>query len=169
MTPAQQTALAAELKNDPLALGYAAHMNPYDETSLLALLNAPNYSLTGSVTTGTLLSWLAETGLMAIVEDTANTPGSTYYATPLRSAALSMLKMLGTGIVFDLSGSTVGKKNVAMLAAWVTANALSTTDRDALLALAAVPSSRVEVLGIGPASELDLRSVVFADNGTKVI
>jgi hypothetical protein len=169
MTPAQQAALADELKNDPLALGYAAHLNPYDEASLLALLNAPNYPLTGSVTTGTLLSWLAETGLMAIVEDTANTPGSTYYATPLRSAALSMLKMLGTGIVFDLSGSTVGQKNVAMLAAWVTANALSTTDRDALLALAAVPSSRVQVLGIGPVSDVDVRSTVYSATGAKVI
>ena len=165
MTPAQQTALASELKTDPLARGYAAHLSPYDEAGSLALLNAPSYTLTGSVPRSTFAGWAASTGLRAVVQDTSTTVGS-----PLRSAALAILDVLGGAAdSLDLSASAVGSANMQMLGAWVMAGAITAAQEAQLVALATAPASRVQVLGIGPVSREDVTSTVFNVTGTKVI
>ena len=69
----------------------------------------------------------------------------------------------------DFSSSAIGQGNVAMLAAWVTANVMTQAQHDQLLAMAAVPASRVQVLGIGPVTGVDVRSTVFNSTGVKVI
>ena len=165
MTPAQQTALTAELKNDPLARGYAALLSPYNESGLLTLLNAPNYSLVGAVPRSTFAGWAAATGLRAIVQD-----ASANAVSPLRSSALAILDMLrGASDSLDLSASSVGTANQQMLGAWVTAGAITAAQEAQLVSLATAPASRVQVLGIGPVSREDVTGTVFNAVGTKVI
>ena len=170
MTPAQQTALTAELKNDPLARGYAALLRPYNESGLVTLLNALSYTLVGVVPISTFAGWCAQTGLRAVIEDTANKATSAYYLTALRSPALAILDILhGAAGSLDLSASAQGQANIGMLGAWVTAGAITTAQEAQLVSLATAPASRVQVLGIGPVSREDVTGTVFNAVGTKVI
>lgn len=164
MTPAQQTALEA-LYGKPFTAQQVTDLTPLvtarsDQAVASYLSNGR--TVQGSVSTGTLLGWTAMTGLQTIIQDTAHTPGSTYYATtatvggatvPLRAAALSMLAAQAANLPFDLSASATGQGNLALLGAWVTAGAITAAQEATLVAMAAVPA---------PISDLDVRVAIGA-------
>ena len=104
---------------------------------------------TGSVSNGTLLGWTAGTGVQEIIEDTANTPGSTYYATQvtvngnqvsMRSMALSMLRAQMSGTSFILDNSQEGASNKALLSLWVAEGAMTQPMVNELIAMATAPN-----------------------------
>ena len=155
MTPAQ---ILAAVQASPALVAFA-HQTPPDTTSIATALSVGR-TVAGSVATGTLLGWTASTGMQAIIYDTAYTSGSAFYATPLRSAALSMLAAQQSGLPLDLSASATGQGNLALLGDWVTAGALSAADLTALQAMAAVPD---------PVSELQVRAAISDVYGTLLV
>ena len=139
MTPTQLTALAAEISTDPAALGYAAHL-PDAPGAVCDLMNATTSTKSGVVPTAQFAIWAASTGMRAVIEDKALAAGD-----PLRSAALTLRDLLaGSMAGLDLSDAA----NVAGLQVWVTVGALTQENHDALVALAATPASRADVLGL---------------------
>ena len=107
------------------------------DNTLAASLSATLPGVLGSVSVPVFVAWAASTGLLAAIETAAATPTS-----PLYNAALAIKTMMGwqTGAL-DLSNSgPVGTGNQAMLAAWVTAGALTAAQQAALLALATGPA-----------------------------
>ena len=151
MTPTQQAALQAV---------YTAHgggtFTAQQVTDITALVDARNdagvaaYLSPGLVTMGliassTLLWWLQANKMRSVLEDAAHLSGSTYYATR-RDQALAMLDLLTNKTDLDVSGSQIGKANVASLNAWATpiqpetVAPLTMTQVSALLALGEQPN-----------------------------
>ena len=133
--PMTSTQILAAIAASPTLQAEAAARN---DAAIAAALSAGR-TVQGSIPVGTLLGWTAATGMQAIIYDTAYTPGSAYYATPLRSAALSMLAAQASSTPLDMSASQTGQGNLALLNAWVTAGALTQADLNALIALATQP------------------------------
>lgn len=99
---------------------------------LIAALLSTGRTQLGTVSVGDLASWAAVTDMRAVIEDHAVNAES-----PLRSIALALRDVLvggASGVRLDLPA------NAAMLGAWVSAGLLSTENRDALFALASIPS-----------------------------
>ena len=144
MSPAQQAAVQAVFTQygggtltDAQVAAIGALVDARNDVAAAATLS---FGLTtqGTVSTGVLLGWLADTGLLAKVSDAANNSASPYYAT-LRNSALAMLLVLQNSTPLDLSNSVVGQGNLAMLGAWVSAQAITSAQQSALEALAAQP------------------------------
>lgn len=132
MTPQQRAALEAlagrALTTDEQA-AIDTHITPLgrNDAAIAAIVSAGRVRV-GTVSTAVFSSWAAKTGMRAVIEDKAVTAGD-----PLRSSALSLRDVCtggASGIRLDYSD------NQAMLAAWVALGALSTANRDSLLALA---------------------------------
>ena len=158
LTSGQLTILQSELTNDPLNLGFAA-LKPLSPGLVANTLNALNYTTAGSITSGILLGWLAQTTLMGKVWDTAYTSTSPFYGvSALRSAAIAMLVMLQASVNFALDTTPVGTANLAMLQGWVDAGAITSDQKAALVALAQVPASRATMLGLPSIVEADVHS-----------
>lgn len=158
MTPTQQAALATELRTDPLARGYAALLNPYNEAALLALLNTQSYTRIAStnVTAKTVLAAFGAAG--ATMLDKLNAAAGA-------NSAVKWAMQFMTGAGID-AGDPVTQGLLDQLA---TAGALTTAEAASLKGLASVPASRGEVLGLGQISREDLCSTVYTAAGVKVI
>lgn len=141
--------LSDEITNDPLDKGYAALL-PDQPGHVVDLLNAKTETRLGIIDRTELTIWAASTGMRAVIEDTANNSSSL-----LRSSALAILDVLkGSSTGIDLSKP----ENAAILTGWEQAGALSTENKNSMIALATHPASRAEVLGIPfPVTEQQLR------------
>ena len=139
MTPSQQTALET-LTGRAMTAAEVTMATARQDATLATSLSAGR-TVQGSITTGTFAGWCAQTGLRGIVEDTANKPTATFYATALRHSALAILDILhGAAASLDLSASAQGQANVQMLGAWVTAGAITAAQEAQLVSLAAQPA-----------------------------
>lgn len=128
MTPDE---IRAAIAADP-ALQALAQIR--DDAAIAAALSQGRTKMV-SVTTAEFASWAAVTNLRAPLEDISKNSTS-----PLRSSALAALDLLrGAGQTLDLSSSSVGQGNHAMLDAWVTAGIVSSGQRDMLYSMATIP------------------------------
>ena len=134
MTPTQQSALEALAGRSMTTAEISLATNRAD-AALAASLSAGR-SVQGIVPTPVFAAWCASTGLRAVIEDTSKSLTS-----PMRSAALVILDLLSwQSGGLDLSNSAMGRGNLAMLAAWVSAGVVSAAQNSALMALAATPA-----------------------------
>lgn len=146
MTPAQQTALQALYTAHGGAAFTAAqitaltnYVSVRDDASAAAYLSTtPPLTVQTSIPIASFLAWSASTGMRAVIEDAAHLSTSPYYAT-LRSPALAMLDIISNKTDLDVSTSTIGQGNIALLGAWVNAGAISAAQEAALLAMATQP------------------------------
>ena len=105
------------------------------DSSLAASLSVGR-TVPGSVSTPVFAAWCSATGLRAVIEDASSNPTS-----PMRSGALAVRDLLSwaTGAL-DLSMSAMGRGNLSMLGAWVSAGIVTPAQRDSLIGLAATPA-----------------------------
>ena len=139
MTPAQQTALET-LTGRAMTAAEVTMATARQDATLATSLGASR-TAQGGVPVSTFAGWCAQTGLRAVIEDTANKAASAYYLTALRSSALAILDILhGAAGSLDLSASAQGQANLQMLGAWVTAGAITAAQEAQLVSLAAQPA-----------------------------
>lgn len=139
------TTLAAELATDPAALGYAALL-PDSPGSVVDLLNAPRWPMVKPLSAAGAQTWAAKGPYAAIVDASDNA------AHPCRASCLVVRAAFSAALPIDLDNPELR----AMLAAWVVSGVCSQAEADDLLARATVLVSRMEVLGLPPATISDV-------------
>lgn len=144
--------LADELTQDPAGLGYAQWL-PDSPGRVAEMLNAPRYPVPGRIARADFAVWCGSSGLRAVVEDTATTAGH-----PLRSAALTLLDFLRGGVAESIDLALPG--NQAMLAAWVSAGAITQGQADELVTLSHRLISRAQQIGLAPVGALDVQGAL---------
>ena len=131
MKPAQKLKLE-ELAGRAMTTAELAMANGREDGALARSLSSGRTSQ-GIVPTPVFANWCSSTGLRAVIEDTSKSLTS-----PLRSSALAILDLLKWGTLgLDLSASTMGQSNIAMLSTWITAGIVTSAQSNALMALAA--------------------------------
>jgi hypothetical protein len=153
--------LLAELQSGPLSTEIAPHITSGNDGAIAELLNAPYSTVTGSISRSLFAIWVAETGMRGVIRDHALNPSS-----PLRSIAISIEDFLG-GAAETLDFSKA--QNVAMLAAWVAAGGCTQEQADDLISRCQVPVSRAEQIMGRAVTDLDVRRVIWNDDGTRAI
>jgi hypothetical protein len=133
--------LRDELTNDPSGKGYAAHL-PDSPGTVADLLNAPTESMVKPIKSTTAQAWAATGPYAAIVDAAANA------AHPCRASCLVLRETLSSGVDIHVERPDVQQ----MLAAWVATGICTAAQRDDLLLRALQPASRMEVLGLPPAT-----------------
>jgi hypothetical protein len=143
------TALANEIKTDPITLGYAALVASGSDAGIAALLNqrpetfSPSKTWTAArplIPIATVLQWGA-TGPLAAIQaaQTSQIPG-------VPSIAIASILGFQALPTFDVSSPA----NLQSLAIFVQASVLTQAQVDSLKALGFAPASRAEVLfGLG--------------------
>lgn len=139
MTP--RDTLAAELANDPKQKGYAAFL-PGSPGTVAAMLNAPTEMMVKPIRSTTAQAWAA-TGPYATIVD-----ASTNAAHQCRASCLVLRETLASGVDIHVDRTDVQE----MLSAWVTTKVCTEAQRVDLLARSQQPASRMEVLGLPPAT-----------------
>jgi hypothetical protein len=132
-----RSALAAELKDDPENLGYAAHL-PDDPQRVYDLLTAQTTTMVGPLRSTTAKAWAAA-GPYARIYDASLDP-----ANPCRASCLVIRDSFACGDPIHLEDPRLQE----MLRAWVQCGIAAQAEVDGLYALATVPASRAEKLGI---------------------
>lgn len=133
-------------------LAARARAMPPDTQGIADALSAGR-QVRASVPVAILAAWCASSGMRATIQDASQNAQS-----PLRSSALTLLDVLhGAASSLDFGASAMGGGNVGMLDAWVTAGAMTSAQRDEVLALAMVAD---------PVAEFDVRRAIFADDGS---
>ena len=151
--------LYAELTTGPLAAELVPFVSIADEEVIYTILHRKDIPVYGSVDVGEFVSWSAQNGMLAHIEDhAANT------ASPLRSIAIALKKWMERSGQLDLNLSKAAHQ--AMLQAWVVAGELTEQQRDALYVIAEKLISRAEQVAI-PASIMDIRKELWNDDGTR--
>lgn len=153
------TALAAELANDPKALGYAPHVASRDDAGLAAMLNAPRgtRAISRLCNERTIMSFYADGALAA---DALLTAIETYAAgtQPLSSITRRAMRYVQQPDGLDLGSPTT----VMMLGALVQAGVITADQSAKLTAIATDPSSRaLDLFGVPVAAH----DVTVALNG----
>lgn len=160
LTTAQKTAWTAELATDPLSIGWAALVHTANDAVIASMANAMNYTMAQPIPMASVLTFGAQTGVLAKVQ--ANVASATVVGTTTLGAICTgvMLMLQGpAATTLDITDPTI----TTMLAALVTAGVLTNSDNSsaqpALVALGTVPASRFMVVcGYG-------LSLSAADNG----
>jgi hypothetical protein len=140
-----------ELVNDPTGKGYAAWL-PDSPGTVADMLNAPTESMVKVIQSTTGQAWGA-TGPYAGIVDAGNNTSH-----PLRAACLMLRETFASGVAIHLERPDMRE----LLDALVTTGICTAAQRDDLLARATQPASRMEVLGLPPATVHD---VIGAMNG----
>lgn len=143
-----QSALAAELKNDPEGLGYSAHL-PDDPQRVLDLLTQQTTTMIGPLRSTTAKVWAAN-GIYEKIFDASMTQGH-----PCRSSCLIIRETFACGDPIHLEDPRLQ----GMLTAWISGEIVTEEEVNALYALATVTVSRAEKLGI---SSLTNRQILDA-------
>ena len=126
---------------------YASAYAAKDVNAIQALYNS--VTAPGTVSRKAFVQWAAQTGMLAVITDTAATAAS-----GLRSSALALQGIInGATDGIDLSDPI----NVGMLNAWVTAAVLTQANHDSLFALATHPRT---------VSIADLAFALYNPNGS---
>ncbi len=142
ITAAQQTALQNLVGRALTSTEVTMANNRQD--GLLAASLSVGLTQQQMIPCSALIGWLAQNGLRAMIWDAVRTSGSTYYATR-RNQALAIEDIIANKTDLDVSSSTIGQANVAMLNSWSqivvgeTAAPLTATQVSSLLALGTVP------------------------------
>jgi len=145
MTPAQQTALRAELTNDPKARGYGAHL-PGDPARVIELLTAPTETMLGPLRSTTAKAWAAR-GPYARIVDASNDA-----AHACRASCLVIRESFACGDMIHVEEGDLQD----MLGAWIAHGVATQAEVDALYALAMQPASRGDVIGVPAPSARDI-------------
>jgi hypothetical protein len=144
MTPAELSALAAEIKNDPAGLGYAAHL-PFDPVRVVDLINMPTYTMlkTRYVTARTILAECADGAALLDALQAA-------------AANVSAVKWMMTFLQQD-SGMDAGHpKTQANIDELVAAGMLSSAFGAELKNIALQPASRAEIINVPAPTARDI-------------
>lgn len=142
MTPAQLSALADEVRNDPQAIGYAAHL-PGSPGAIVDLINARTQSMLQPMTASRALVWAAKSRSYAKIVDTGNDTAS-----PYRDSCLAFRDNIFGGLPVDLSDADVQ----AEFSAWETGDIITADAHALAISYATQPASRADVLGLPPAT-----------------
>lgn len=137
--------LRDELANDPTGKGYAAHL-PDSPGDVAALLNAQTETMVKAIRTTTAQAWAATGPYAAIVDASANA------SHPCRASCLVLRDSFASGVDIHMERSDVQ----SMFNAWVTASLITQAQHDDLVARATQPASRMEKLGLPPATVADV-------------
>lgn len=156
------SALADELRDDPLRLGYAALISAGDTAGIAELITQTTADAPGSVSRAWFAMWAGRTGLRGRIEDAAADKGS-----PLRSIALTLLDFLRGGVAESLD--LANQANVEMLDAWEMAGAITADQRTQLTERCTRRVSRAEQIGLSYVSASDVAAVMFADDGERLL
>ena len=141
------SALIEELRGDPEGLGYAQFM-PDAPGMVVELLNAPTQFMVKAIRSTTAQAWAA-TGPYANIVDASQ--DKTH---PCRASCLILRDTLASGVDIHMEMPDVQE----MFAAWVACGICTQAQADALYARAMQPASRAEVLGLGVATEEQVRN-----------
>jgi len=144
MTPAELAVLAAELSNDPLALGYATHL-PGDPQRVVALLTEPAYSMVKS-------RYVTARTIMAECQDGAAILDALETLSGQISAVKWMMVFLQQNSGMD-AGHPKTQKNIDDLAA---IGKLDGGYANELKQIAVQPAARFEVIGIPEPTSRDV-------------
>lgn len=137
--------LADELRNDPAARGYAAHL-PNDPQRAADLLGTVDFAMVKPITSARALTWAASGPMAIIVDASANA------AHPARASCLAFMNAVSAGMDLGLNEPDVR----AAFDGWLTLGVITSAQFDALMAMATKPASRAEVLGIPAPSARDI-------------
>jgi hypothetical protein len=129
------------LTTGPLAVELAPLIADGNDGEISAIMNRKNIPVYGTVSANIFAIWAASTGLRATIQDHAENLNS-----PLRSIARTLLDLLQGNL--DRALDFGNAANVAMLEAWVSAGAITITQRDELLALSEKMISRADQIGL---------------------
>jgi hypothetical protein len=140
-----QSLLASELRNDPEGLGYAEHL-PGDPQRVYDLLTAQSFSMVGPLRSTTAKAWAAMGPYAKIYDASLDT------SNPCRAACLVIRDSFACGDPIHLEDPRLQ----AMLRAWVQHEIATQEEVDGLYALATIPASRVEKLGIPAPSNSEI-------------
>lgn len=135
------TALAAELANDPLDVGYSG----MTDAQCAIALNTVDRNVVVQRDSRKLLQWLAGSGRYQRIEDAAANPVKSDAIRSICKAALRMVERDGT--LLDLSNA----EQEGMIDALVADGTLTATDKSDLVTMATTQMSRSEELGLGGA------------------
>ena len=139
------SALANELKNDPQALGYAAHL-PDDPVRVVDLLNSTSTTMVKAIHSTTAQAWAAQ-GPYATIVDTGN--DKTHVC---RASCLLLQATISSGVDIHLERSDVQ----GMFGLWLSTGVITQAQHDDLYVRATQPASRAEVLGIPAPTARDI-------------
>lgn len=149
MTPAQLSVLNVELQSDPLNLGYASCF-PNCPGHAVDLLNSQTQTAVQAITAAVAMTWAAA-GPYAAVVDASNNINH-----PCRASCLVIRDAFSAGLDIHLESADLQ----SMLTMWVANSIITQAQHDALTALAAKPTSRGFVLGLGNVTEADVRAAL---------
>lgn len=145
MTPEQKAVLRAELTNDPVGRGYGAHL-PDDPARVVELISEAITTITGPLRTTTAKAWAAKGPYAKIVDASINPEH------PCRSACLVIRDSFACGDPIHIEDPSLQ----LMLQTWVEHGIATQPEVDALYALAQVPASRADKLGIPQPTARDI-------------
>ena len=131
-----------ELSTDPLNLGYATLIAEGNYTQILTLLNTPNYTKPGWISTSDFNTWASNnnTEYVNIVTLSQNS------ASPFYAAANTVLRALNG--VFGLNALNLADPRVVgLFSAWPFIDTTGAS-KTQLLSIGNYPASRAEVLGV---------------------
>lgn len=145
MTPEQKAVLRAELTNDPVGRGYNAHL-PDDPARVVDLITEPVATMTGPLRSTTAKAWAAE-GPYARIFD-----ASMDLNNPCRASCLVIRESFACGDPIHLEDARLQ----GMLALWIQHGVATQQEVDTLYALAQIPASRADKLGIPAPTARDI-------------
>lgn len=145
MTPEQNEVLRVELTQDPEGRGYAQFL-PGDPARVVELITAPITTMTGPLRTTTAKAWAAR-GPYARIVDASNDAEHL-----CRASCLVIRDSFACGDPIHIEDPDLQ----FMLQMWVEHGVATQSEVDALYALAQVPASRADVIGIPAPTARDI-------------
>ena len=156
MTPAQLSALKAEVQTDPAAMGYAALL-PSSPGQVCVRLNAIGASKCLQDRFVTARTVLAECSGGGTILDALEKASTAVIVAPMTLELQSDIKWALKFLAQD-SGINVGiAATQGLIDACVTVSVLSATQGASLKAMGMISCSRAQTLGLGIVAESDLR------------
>lgn len=137
--------LRDEIHNDPTGKGYMTYL-PDSPGTVAEMLNSPTESMVKTIRSTTAQAWAAA-GPYAAIVDAANDVNH-----PCRASCLVLRDTFASGVDIHLERADM----IGMLSAWVATSLCTAAQRDDLLARATQPASRMEKLGLPPATIADV-------------
>jgi hypothetical protein len=142
--------LRDEIHSDPTGKGYATFL-PASPGTVAAMLNAPTETMVKTIHSTTGQAWAAAGPYAAIVDASNNV------SHPCRASCLVLRDTFASGVDISLDRADM----IGMLAAWVAAGICTAAQRDDLLEKATQPASRMEKLGLPPATIADVIGAIL--------
>ncbi|SEO63812.1 hypothetical protein [Nitrosovibrio sp. Nv6] len=151
----------AELRDDPVALGYPPLIAANNDEGIANVCNGATVQVVGLITCANLNSWAAETNMAAVIVDEAADAQSL-----LRSSALAIINVMQDA---NAGIDMAEQKHVDMLNAWETAGKLSAPNKASFLAYATRTIPRPVALFGKLLTANDVARVVRDDLGNPLI